>query len=79
MTRLLPLVALVFASGSIATSINFPPPPPPLKYNGTKLVNDADHLFMPAGPDDMRGPCPGLNTLASHGVCREYFSCRSYV
>jgi hypothetical protein len=79
MIRNLLLVALVFASGSIATSIHFQPPPPPLKYNGTKLVNDADHLFIPAGPGDMRGPCPGLNTLASHGVCREYFSCRSYV
>ena len=47
------------------------PPPGPLKYNGTKLVNDKDHPFMPAQPGDMRGPCPGLNTLASHGVCPE--------
>jgi hypothetical protein len=45
-----------------------PPPPGPLKFNGTKLVNDADHPFMDARPDDIRGPCPGLNTLASHGV-----------
>jgi len=44
-----------------------PPPPPPLEFNGTKLVNNADHPFIAAGPDDMRGPCPGLNTLASHG------------
>ena len=53
------------------------PPPGPLKFNGTKLVNDKDHPFKPLRPGDIRGPCPGLNTLASHGVCQEYFSCRS--
>jgi len=42
-------------------------PPGPLKYGGIKLSNDADHPFMEPGPDDMRGPCPGLNTLANHG------------
>jgi hypothetical protein len=51
-----------------------PPPPGPLKFNGTKLVNDKDHPYMPLQPGDMRGPCPGLNTLASHGVCQDYFS-----
>lgn len=43
-------------------------PPPPQDDTSTRLVDDADHPFMPAGPNDMRGPCPGLNTLASHGV-----------
>jgi hypothetical protein len=43
-------------------------PPPPLAFNGTKLVNDAQHPWMPLKNGDMRGPCPGLNTLASHGV-----------
>ncbi|KAJ3528841.1 heme-thiolate peroxidase [Coprinellus aureogranulatus] len=42
-------------------------PPPPLEFNGTKLVNDADHPWQPAQPGDIRGPCPGLNTLAAHG------------
>ena len=56
-----------------------PSPPGPLKYNGTKLVNDKDHPYKPLRPGDIRGPCPGLNTLASHGVCPEYFSCRSYI
>lgn len=46
-----------------------PRPPGPLKFNGTKLVNDKDHPFKPLQSGDMRGPCPGLNTLASHGVC----------
>lgn len=48
------------------------PPPGPLKDNGTKLVNDKDHPWEPLRPGDIRGPCPGLNTLASHGVCQEY-------
>lgn len=47
-------------------------PPPPLEFNGTKLVNDADHPWQPEQPGDIRGPCPGLNTLAAHGV-RPFF------
>lgn len=43
-------------------------PPPPLKFNGTKLVNDDKHPWKPLEKGDIRGPCPGLNTLASHGV-----------
>jgi hypothetical protein len=45
-----------------------PPPPGPLAFNGTKLVNDPQHPFIAPGPNDLRGPCPGLNALASHGV-----------
>ncbi|TFK21041.1 Cloroperoxidase [Coprinopsis marcescibilis] len=44
------------------------PPPGPLDFNGTKLVDDPEHPWMPLQPGDVRGPCPGLNTLASHGV-----------
>jgi hypothetical protein len=44
-------------------------PPGPLNDTSTKLVNDNDHPWMPLQQDDIRGPCPGLNTLASHGVC----------
>jgi Peroxidase, family 2 len=47
---------------------NPPPPPPPISVNGTKLVHDAAHPYRAPGPGDMRGPCPGLNTLANHGV-----------
>ena len=54
------------------------PPPGPLAFGGSILVNDAAHPFIEPGPNDMRGPCPGLNTLANHGVCQEYFACRSY-
>lgn len=45
-----------------------PPPPGPLTNSGLQLVNDPDHPFITPGPDDIRGPCPGLNTLANHGV-----------
>lgn len=24
------------------------------------------HKFVPPGPNDLRGPCPGLNALANH-------------
>jgi len=28
---------------------------------------DAEHPFIAPGPNDKRGPCPMLNTLANHG------------
>ena len=43
-------------------------PPGPLQDTSAKLVNDENHPWKPLEPGDMRGPCPGLNTLASHGV-----------
>ena len=30
---------------------------------------DTVHGFTPPGPNDIRGPCPGLNTAANHNVC----------
>ena len=47
----------------------YPPPPTPLADDSLKLVNDPAHPFIAPGPNDQRGPCPGLNTLANHGVC----------
>ncbi|KIJ48837.1 hypothetical protein M422DRAFT_247194 [Sphaerobolus stellatus SS14] len=44
-----------------------PAPPGPPKDTSVKLVNDAAHPFIPLKNGDIRGPCPGLNTLASHG------------
>jgi len=29
---------------------------------------DTAHAFQAPGPDDIRGPCPGLNTAANHHV-----------
>ncbi len=48
-------------------------PPGPLQSNGTKLVNDVEHSWEPLKEGDIRGPCPGLNTLASHGVSLRVF------
>ncbi|KAJ3519595.1 heme-thiolate peroxidase [Coprinellus aureogranulatus] len=42
-------------------------PPGPLEFSGTKLIYDEAHPFVAPGNEDMRGPCPGLNTLANHG------------
>jgi hypothetical protein len=44
------------------------PVPPPINDTSAKLVYDAAHPFQPDQPGDIRGPCPGLNTLSSHGV-----------
>ncbi|KAJ7271644.1 hypothetical protein C8J57DRAFT_1319447, partial [Mycena rebaudengoi] len=33
----------------------------------TKRIPDADHPFIAPGPNDQRGPCPAMNTLANHG------------
>jgi hypothetical protein len=44
------------------------PPPGPDPNTSSHLVNDAAHPYHAPGPNDIRGPCPGLNTLASHGV-----------
>ncbi|KAJ7848181.1 hypothetical protein B0H14DRAFT_3867300, partial [Mycena olivaceomarginata] len=47
--------------------------PPVQTFTGTKRVPDADHPFIAPGPNDMRGPCPGMNTLANHGyISRKY-------
>ncbi|CAA7270619.1 unnamed protein product [Cyclocybe aegerita] len=42
-------------------------PPGPLKDTSAKLVNDKAHPWKPLRRGDIRGPCPGLNALASHG------------
>ncbi|KAE9393591.1 hypothetical protein BT96DRAFT_967157 [Gymnopus androsaceus JB14] len=43
------------------------PPPPAINDTSSKLVFDEAHPWEPLRPGDIRGPCPGLNTLASHG------------
>ncbi|EJD35888.1 heme-thiolate peroxidase [Auricularia subglabra TFB-10046 SS5] len=43
------------------------PVPPPIKDTRSKLVNDRKHPWKPLKKGDQRGPCPGLNALASHG------------
>ncbi|KAJ6534307.1 Chloroperoxidase [Mycena capillaripes] len=41
--------------------------PPRQTDTGTKQIPDADHPFIAPGPNDQRGPCPAMNTLANHG------------
>ncbi|KZS88572.1 Cloroperoxidase [Sistotremastrum niveocremeum HHB9708] len=41
--------------------------PPRSTDVGIKKVPDAAHPFIAPGPNDQRGPCPALNTLANHG------------
>ncbi|KAJ7917256.1 Chloroperoxidase [Mycena leptocephala] len=41
--------------------------PPRQTDTGTKRIPDPAHPFIAPGPNDMRGPCPGMNTLANHG------------
>ncbi|KAJ7588830.1 Chloroperoxidase [Mycena floridula] len=42
-------------------------PPQATETSGIKQIPDADHPFIAPGPDDQRGPCPAMNTLANHG------------
>ena len=48
---------------------------PGTQAGGIKVPADGDtaHEFEAAGPNDIRGPCPGLNTAANHHV--RYISC----
>jgi len=41
--------------------------PPAPTDTSSKKIPDADHPYMPPGPNDTRGPCPMLNSLANHG------------
>ncbi|KAJ7466350.1 Chloroperoxidase [Mycena latifolia] len=50
--------------GQTATLITFPTQP---TDTGLKQIPDAAHPFIAPGPNDQRGPCPGMNTLANHG------------
>ncbi|GAP88269.1 putative peroxidase family 2 [Rosellinia necatrix] len=38
-----------------------------LAFGQTYAADTDDHAWIPAGPDDFRGPCPMMNTLANHG------------
>ncbi|PWN51383.1 hypothetical protein IE53DRAFT_52592 [Violaceomyces palustris] len=44
--------------------------PANFKFNADEQLVDIyseAHRFQPPGPNDIRGPCPGLNLLANHG------------
>ena len=66
------------AGGLPGQGVDAPPPPGPPSFTGTKLVNDRDHPWRPLRNGDIRGPCPGLNTLASHGVSSIHLNDRTF-
>ena len=41
-------------------------------------IGDTAHAFVAPGPNDIRGPCPGLNTAANHNVSRQTPSAFGY-
>jgi unspecific peroxygenase len=45
---------------------------PGSQVGGVKVPADGDtaHAFEAPGPNDIRGPCPGLNAAANHNVRR---------
>lgn len=40
----------------------------PCLKNQVPAPGDTAHAYEPPGPNDIRGPCPGLNTAANHHV-----------
>ncbi|KIJ42473.1 hypothetical protein M422DRAFT_254252 [Sphaerobolus stellatus SS14] len=61
-------INLFIASNGVA---NIPNSPGPLAkgQDGLKLVNDTAHPFIPAGPNDIRGPCPSvLNHISEEAI-----------
>jgi len=39
---------------------------PPFDAASQYVSNQGQHAFVPPGPTDQRGPCPGLNAMANH-------------
>ncbi|KZS94788.1 Cloroperoxidase [Sistotremastrum niveocremeum HHB9708] len=48
------------------TFVKITVPPFPVDTS-LEVIPDSQHPFVAPGPNDKRGPCPGLNTLANHG------------
>ncbi|KAL6718421.1 hypothetical protein ACLMJK_004510 [Lecanora helva] len=40
---------------------------PPFDAEQQYVSNQGEHAFRAPGPNDQRGPCPGLNAMANHG------------
>ncbi|KAF7329941.1 Cloroperoxidase [Mycena kentingensis (nom. inval.)] len=56
--------ALDIQDGQTGVLMSIPPAP---TETGLKIPDEA-HPFKAPGPDDQRGPCPAMNTLANHGL-----------
>ncbi|KAH8806856.1 hypothetical protein DL96DRAFT_1629939 [Flagelloscypha sp. PMI_526] len=55
------LAAATYPGGKIIESA------PVQFHTGIKQIPDEHHPYQAPGQNDLRGPCPGLNTLANHG------------
>lgn len=53
-------------SASAATSLFEPVPIFDAKAQYIDVSAGSGHEYVPPGPGDLRGPCPGLNALANH-------------
>ncbi|KAF5380171.1 hypothetical protein D9615_006106 [Tricholomella constricta] len=62
----LPALAFPNLASRHQTGMPIVAPPRPTD-TGSIPIPDPAHPFLAPGPYDLRGPCPGLNTLANHG------------
>ncbi|KAF7309085.1 Cloroperoxidase [Mycena kentingensis (nom. inval.)] len=58
------VAALDVQDGQTGVVMGLPPLP---TDTSLKRIPDAAHPFVAPRPDDQRGPCPAMNTLANHG------------
>ena len=47
----------------------FPEPDPGFNAEQQYVSNQGKYKFVPPGPGDARGPCPGLNAMGTY-ICR---------
>jgi hypothetical protein len=40
---------------------------PGFNADAQRVSTTGEHVYIPPGPGDIRGPCPGLNVMANHG------------
>jgi hypothetical protein len=57
-------------SASAATALFEPVPIFNAKTQYINVTAGSGHEYVAPGPNDLRGPCPGLNAFANHVSCR---------
>lgn len=58
------------AGADAATALFEPVPIFDEKAQYIDVSKGSGHEYVPPGPDDLRGPCPGLNAFANHSELR---------
>jgi hypothetical protein len=59
------------AGAGAATSLFEPVPIFDAKAQYINVTKGSGHEYVAPGPNDLRGPCPGLNALANHSTPRQ--------